>query len=59
MLDTCVFSEAQSFPRSAAFQQDRDPTHITRAISSHLDEIFPNSWIGKIELTGGQQDHPT
>lgn len=47
MLNTYVRSEAAMFPQNALFQQDGAPPHTTREVRSLLNELFPNSWIGR------------
>lgn len=53
LLDTYGRSEAHPFPQNAFYQQDRAPPHITCAFRSLLEEMFPNSLVGRYGPIGG------
>ena len=47
LLHTYVRAQAPYFPSNALFQQDGAPPHTNLQARALLNEIFPNSWIGK------------
>lgn len=50
MLDTKDLSEVQLFPQDAAFKQEAPLPQIISAVRFLLDEMIPNSWIGRYNL---------
>ena len=47
LIDTYVRTQAPNFPSNALFQQDGAHPHTDRQARALLNEISPDSWIGK------------
>ena len=47
LLDTYVRNEKENFPQNAIYQHDGAPPHISTNVRHLLDELFPDSWIGR------------
>lgn len=55
MLNTYIQSESQQFPGNAVSQQNGAFLHITCAVRSHFDEMFPIYGLENIVQQVGQQ----
>lgn len=51
-LYTHISLKSQQFPQNASSQQNGDLSHVTNAVRSLLDKIFPHSWIAEFLPTG-------
>lgn len=59
MLDAYVRSEDHQFPQNTVYLQDGGLHHITYAVSSILDALFPHLWIARHGLTGRRANKQT